>query len=1326
MSTPPPSAPVPRPSLEYPEELPVSARREDIVRALREHNTLILAGETGSGKTTQLPKMLVEAGFADTGRVAVTQPRRVAALAVSRRIAEEMKTEWGGYVGCQIRFSDRSRDETRIKVMTDGILLNEIQHDPLLRRYSAVMLDEAHERSLNMDFLIGHFRRIREKRPDLRLIITSATLDLEAFSEAFPGAPVIRVSGRTYPVEVVWRPLDEIREEAGDVSFTEAAAQTARDIAATGDRGDILIFMPTERDIRETCALLEKHGPKPAEVLPLFGRLSAADQQRIFAPSRHRKIVVSTNVAETSLTIPGIRFVIDSGLARVSRHSPQTRTQRLPVEPVSQSAANQRKGRCGRVAEGVCFRLYSEDDFNKRPVQTEPEILRSNLAGVILRMLAFRLGDIREFPFLNPPQERTIKAGFVQLHELGAIDEEHRLTPLGREMARLPVDPTLARILLQARREQCLREALVIAAGLSIMDPRERPQENPGQADMMHKPFLHPESDFLTLLNIWDAYHDECENLSLGKLRKFCKSHFLNFLRMQEWRDLHSQLERAMDELEERGARSEVRGRDSGDSSSHLTPRTSHLENRVSRAGYDPIHRSILAGLLGNVAHLDKDGVYNATHSRKAALFPGSSLAKGRRGAEIARLRRKPGDPAPDKAPKLPEWTVCAGWMETSRLFARTVARVNPSWILDLGKHLLVTSHTEPFWDEAGCRAVIKERTRLYGLEVATRAVGYAQFDPVAATDMFIRNALVPDEVNEHFEFLDHNRDVLANVEDRLMRLRKFSAAAIDERLTTFYAERLTAVGSTGDLRRFCRDHRTAESRLLHLTERDLGVENLGEAAAFPSSVQIGSQEFALTYRQAPGGEDDGVTLRLPAELYSSLPPGFLDWLVPGYLPERVELMLRRAPKEARIALHPIADKVKELLADLQPDSQKKIEDWLAGEVRRRWGVVIFPRDLASADVPERLIPRLELADFAGKSAGASRDLGSLRDAWQVALEKQKSLPTSAVAPAGRALTRAADSAAPAARAGERPTQTPPADLFSQLRAQHEVSGLREWTFPDLPEAFPAGTAAGAPIFAWPGLSRDKDGTHLRLFRSRGEAEDATATGLIALAETALRSELSGIDYALSKDLKSLHLLWLTLGTGDQLLAGAKGQLRRHLLLADAPPLLPLTKPAWEERLRRARAKVPGLVAAYIKTLRTLLEQRDLLLTSGEKAYPGAASDMLTFLPKDFLETRDYAEFPRLLRWLRGRLLRRERHMGSPFKDAEKALKLKPYLAKAEAFAKLKAATPEQRAALAEFRRLLEELRISVFAPEVGTEGKVSPAILDAHIAEVNKLFGLK
>lgn len=1315
--------PVVHPVISYPADLPMSARREEIVAALKAHNTIILAGETGSGKTTQLPKMLVEAGFADAGKIAVTQPRRVAAQAVSRRIAEELKTEWGAYVGCQIRFADRSSSTTRIKVMTDGILLNEIQHDPLLRQYSAVMLDEAHERSLNMDFLIGHFRRIREKRPDLRLIITSATLDLEAFSEAFPGAPVIRVEGRTYPVEVIYRPLDSIREERGEISFTEAAAQTAKDIASTGDPGDMLIFMPTERDIRETVALLEKNGPKPAEILPLFGRLSAADQQRIFAPSRHRKIVVSTNVAETSLTIPGIRFVIDAGLARVSRHNAQTRTQRLPVEPVSQSAANQRKGRCGRVMNGVCFRLYSEEDYNARPVQTEPEILRSNLAGVILRMLAFRLGDIREFPFVNPPQERSIRAGFVQLHELGAIDEEHRLTPMGREMARLPVDPTFARILIQARREQCLREVLVIAAGLSIMDPRERPQENPGQADMMHKPFLHPESDFMTLLRIWDAYHDECENLSLGKLRRFCKEHFLNFMRMQEWRDLHGQLARALEDLEPDLRNEKRETRSEKGSVPNPQSRFSNLSGRISEAGYDSIHRCILSGLLGNVARLDKDGVYLATHARKAALFPGSSLAKGRRGAEIARLRRKSGDPAPDKAPKLPEWIVCAGWMETSRLFARTVARVNPSWILDLGRHLLTTTHTEPHWDEKGCRAVIKERVRLYGLEVATNSVGYVKFDAEAATDMFIANALVPDACTEHFEFLDHNREILATVEDRLMRLRKFSAAAIDERLTAFYAARITAVGSVGDLRNFCRENRVTETRLLHLTERDLGAVDEADAAAFPSSVTIGSQEFPLAYRQAPGGAEDGVTLKLPAELYSSLPGGFLDWLVPGYLPERIETMLRKAPKEARVALFPIAEKVAELLRDLKPDTRLKIEDWLAGEVRKRWNVVVFPRDLASAEIPERLIPRLELADAAGKAAGAARDLGSLRDVWQTALEKKAAPPVTA----GRALARAGDAGEPAARALACPAAVSPAgDLFSQLRVKYEVAGLKDWTFPDLPESIPAGTAAGTPIFAWPGLAAEQDGVAVRLFRSRDEAESATAAGVIALAEHMMKPDLSGIDYALSKDLKSLHLLWLTLGTGDQLLGGSKRILRRHLLLHAQPPLLPLTKAGWDARLREARLRTTGIVAAYLKTLKTILEQRDFLCSAGEKAYAGATMDVVSLLYKDFLDTYSYAEFPRILRWLRGRMIRRERSIAGPFKDAEKAMKLNPYRLRAEAFAKLKPVTGAERALLAEFRRLMEEYRISIFAPEVGTEGKVSPAVLDAHIAEICKHFRVK
>ena len=627
--------------IEYPPELPISARADEIVTAIPENQVLVLAGETGSGKTTQIPKMCLAAGRGDRGRIACTQPRRVAATSVARRVAEELNVPFGREVGCKIRFADQTTGDTVIKFMTDGMLLAELQADPELREYDTIIVDEAHERSLNIDFILGHLRRLRMRRPELKIIITSATIDTAAFSAAFGDAPVIEVSGRVYPVEVIYAPLDELGrdgppgrpEEAAagpavppyprnrdDLTYIEAAVEAVERVLLESSAGDVLVFLPTERDIREARDQIEGRRLGTLEVVPLFGRLTNAEQQRVFSPARHRKIVLATNIAETSLTIPGIRFVIDTGLARVSRYSPQSRTRRLPVESVSQSSADQRKGRCGRVSDGVCIRLYSEQDYNDRPRFTQPEIQRSNLADVILRMKAFGLGDIEEFPFLNAPPTKGIRAGYALLHELGAIDDAGVLTELGRELAHLPVDPTVGRMILQARTEKSLREVLIIAAALSIPDPRERPLDQQQKADTAHKRFTHADSDFLTLLAIWEDYHDEFEAMTLGKLRKFCTTHFLSFMRMREWRDVHGQLEDTLRERDGFKATSIYDG----------LKRDQELKLTLGTPAYAAIHRCILTGLLGNVATRTDEGDYHAAHDRRVNVFPGSTLFERR------------------------------------------------------------------------------------------------------------------------------------------------------------------------------------------------------------------------------------------------------------------------------------------------------------------------------------------------------------------------------------------------------------------------------------------------------------------------------------------------------------------------------------------------------------------------------------------------------------------------------------------------------------------------------------------------------------------------
>ena len=748
---------LPQPS--YTGGLPIHQRREEILRTLKANQVVVIAGETGSGKTTQIPKFLLECGFGSKGWIGCTQPRRVAALSVAQRIAEELGVTYGREVGAKIRFTDETRKDSAIKVMTDGILLNELQDDPMLQAYEAIVIDEAHERSLNIDFILGCLRNLSRKRPDLKIIITSATIDTERFSQAFDHAPVIEVSGRMFPVATRYRPVEELARGNKDFDYIDAAAEVIGEILADNREGDILAFLPGERDIHELRKALEDSPARQCDLLPLYGRLAKADQQRIFHPGGRRRIILSTNIAETSLTVPGIRYVVDTGLARVSRYSPHSRTQRLPIEPVAQSSAEQRKGRCGRVSEGVCYRLYSEQDYNSREKFNTPEIHRSNLASVILRMMAFKLGDIRTFPFIDPPAENAIVGGYRLLSELGAVtrdekspnEDDYRLTRLGRRLSRIPVDPTVARMLLQAEEENALEAVLVIASGLSIQDPRERPAEAAKEADEMHKKFVHPESDFLTLLNIWNCYHEKLDALSHSKLRRFCRTHFLAYQRMREWRDIHHQLERF---LSSREAKVRVKV-----NLAKKKNRTSRLSNPESQ-NYAAIHRSILSGLLSNIAYKEQEHNYRGPRNRKALLFPGSGLfdhetAKKQRKAAYAKKTRP--KPAQTRAPA---WIVCGEWMETTRLYARTAAKIEVEWIEAMAGDLLGVRHTEPFWSSKSAAVLCKQRKLLFGLEISRSNVSYSRIDPEEATDIFVRNGLVEGGIKERPECLIHNQSI--------------------------------------------------------------------------------------------------------------------------------------------------------------------------------------------------------------------------------------------------------------------------------------------------------------------------------------------------------------------------------------------------------------------------------------------------------------------------------------------------------------------------------------------------------------------------------------
>lgn len=977
--------------VDFPPELPITVRAEEITAAIQENPVVILAGETGSGKSTQIPKMCLAAGRGVAGRIACTQPRRVAALSVSRRVAEELGVQWGREVGCKVRFTDETTAATRIKFLTDGMLLSEAQGDPFLREYDTIIVDEAHERSLNIEFLLGHLRQLGSRRPDLKVVITSATIDTAAFSAAFGHAPVIKVEGRTYPVEVIYAPLDSFGSDADPAStdadekaealhYIDGAVEAVDRVLREDSSGDILVFMPSERDVRDTCDLLEGRCGRGSELVPLFGRLSNAEQQRVFAPSQRRKIVVATNIAETSLTIPGIRYVVDTGLARVSRYVPQARTRRLPIEAISQSSADQRRGRCGRMANGVCIRLFSEEDYLARPKFTQPEIQRANLADVILRLKAFAFGEVEDFPFLSPPLPKSVRAGYALLEELGALKPDGALSETGRELARLPVDPTVGRMILQARHEKTLREVLIIAAGLSVQDPRERPLEKQAQADAAHRRFAHPESDFLALLNIWEAYHGEFEQMTQARLRRFCRDHFLSYTRMREWRDVHAQLEEVLRDR-----------RDFRMTSVHDGRRDRAADQEDDKLlfvgpGYRAIHRSILAGLLGNLATWDEANPgYKATHDRRVAIFPGSVLFQKTAAAGKGAGAKSP--PTGDRKGPV-RWLMAAEIMETSRLYARTCARIDPTWAVELAAHVVRIAHSEPFWDEKAGRVKVKQRTRLYGLEIDSRAVSYGKIDPAGATEIFIREGLVNDTITWPFDFLLRNRALREQVTERLTRARHGGYLNLDEMLYRFYARRLflaeigpAGVSSVAELVDIVRERRARQPDFLTLAETDLFDPNEVQVdeGAFPPSVPLQNSALPLQYAYRPGREDDGVTLEVSLVEAQKLSAIALDWAVPGHLTEKVEHYLRALPKELRRTFVPLTENAARLAKALASrhrltGGRETIAEALAAELRERHRLGVTEAIWTGKPPPDHLRVRVRVRNEAGAEVIASRE----------------------------------------------------------------------------------------------------------------------------------------------------------------------------------------------------------------------------------------------------------------------------------------------------------------------------------------------------------------
>jgi ATP-dependent helicase HrpA len=1239
--------------VEYPAELPITPHREAIVAALRKHPVVIVAGETGSGKTTQLPKMCLEAGLGMRARIGCTQPRRVAALSISRRLAEELRVNWGQEVGCKIRFSDNSRPETSIKVMTDGILLAEVQGEPLLSEYEAIILDEAHERSLNIDFLLGYLRLLLERRDDLKLIITSATLDTELFSQAFNHAPVIEVSGRLYTVEVRYCPLAEQPQQEGELTYIDAAVGAVESLLAESRAGDALVFMPGERDIRETCDRLEDFGGKGLEIVPLFGRLTAAEQQRVFAPGPKRRVVVATNIAETSLTVPRIRYVIDTGLARISRYHPGTRSRRLPVEPISQSSANQRQGRCGRVADGVCVRLYSEADFQARPLYTQPEIQRCNLADVILRIKAYRLGDVETFPFVEPPSPKAIRSAYELLQELGALDEQRQLTALGCDLARLPVEPAIGRMLLQAQRENALREVLVIAAGLSIQDPRERPFDRQDAAEAAHRRFHHPRSDFLALLNIWNAYHDTWESLpTQNQLRKFCKAHFLSFARMREWRDVQAQLQDALEDL---GA----------------------LNLNAAPADYEAIHRSILTGLWGHVAERAERNIYRLPGNRDVLLFPGSGLFDQSSRHRPARSAAAP--PAPSEpANKQPPWIVAGEVVETSRPYARAVAEIAPQWVIELAPHLCRHSYDQARWDRQAGRVLARERVRLGGLVLRERQVPYARVHPEDATQIFIRSALVEEDLPGNYLFVQHNHQMRQKLDLWQTRVRPRGAVDLAEALFEFYTRRLQRAASLPDLDRALKSK--GDPNYLCAQEADLLGERAGEfdGSLFPDAVPAGEHAVAVAYAYAPGEERDGVTLRLAVPLMELVDPGQLEWAVPALREERVLELLRLLPKTLRRPLLPLDAAAREIVRGAAPESRCFLAA-MSAFVRHRYGVDVPVSAWPLESLPPHLRPRYEIAGRDQQTLAAGRDFKALRAAVQ--------------------------------------RHDTPAEIAAWQQAvhAHERYGLAGWVFGDLPEQILVTEVAGFPLVAYPALQVEAGAVNLRLFRRQEEAADAHPPGVARLAELALQRELTGMQHDLCA-LRRLRDLYVGLGPPDELAETAWENIRFHLFPEPRPP--PRTVAAFEAYVQTARQKLPGLASRFVTWVGAVLQKRHEAAVS-RHLLPQFRVELAALVPPQFLRHIPFAQLEHVPRYLQALLIRAERAGLNPAKDAEKARRVQPY---ADVLQNLRAkagGSAARREQVERFACLVEEFKVSCFAQELGTAMPVSAKRLEAALAEL-------
>jgi ATP-dependent helicase HrpA len=1266
--------PNPVPPITFPEALPVSGRREEIARAIAANQVVIVSGETGSGKTTQLPKICLALGrglgAGGSGLIGHTQPRRIAASATGRRIAEELGTPFGEVVGYKVRFTDNLAPGASVKLMTDGILLAETQTDPLLKAYDTIIIDEAHERSLNIDFLLGYLKEILPKRPDLKLIVTSATIDAERFARHFGSeekpAPVIEVSGRLYPVEVRYRPVEEdsvaVKSAQGtlpkrndrksDRDLMEAIVDAVDELCRVGP-GDVLVFLPGEREIRDAAEALRKHHPPHTEILPLFARLSAQEQERVFRPSNARRIVLATNVAETSLTVPGIRYVVDTGSARVKRYSYRNKVEQLQIEPVSQAAANQRAGRCGRVADGVCIRLYDEADFQARPRFTDPEILRSSLAAVILRMKSLHLTAIETFPFIEPPPGRAIADGYQLLNELGAVDDENELTPLGRELARLPLDPRVGRMILAARDHHALTEVLIIASALSVQDPRDRPIEAQEQADQAHRQFVDERSEFLQWTRIWKWFEEAvAHKKSNRQLADACRANFLSHLRLREWRDVHSQL---LTVVREHGWRL-----------------------NESDATFEQVHLSLLTGLLGNVGlKADDEPHYLGARGIKFHLWPGSALLK-----------------------KAGRWVMAGELVETSRLYARTIAKIEPEWLETVGGHLLKKSLSDAHWEKKAAQVVAYERATLYGLIVyARRRVSFGNQDPKYARELFIRGALVEGEFDTRLPFFAHNRKLVADIEQLEHKSRRQDVLVDDELIYGYYDSLIPGGIWTGaGFERWYRDEQKKEGndKLLFLSRDDLMRHEAAGVTTdlFPKRMTMSGIEMSLTYHFEPGSPRDGVTLAVPLYALNQVDARRVEWLVPGMIKEKAQLLLKSLPQKLRRHVVPLPEYA---AGFAERHAAPKfgagaLVDSLIADIREQTQVAVKGADFKLETLPAHLFMNFKVIDEHGRQLAMGRNLAQLRAELGGQAQQQFQKLTSAAA--FDALSGDSESA-PQAQAAQTGEST----------ALYE--NLTTWNFGKLPELLEI-RRRGQTLFGYPALVDRGAHCDVEVFDSPEEAARIHRAGLRRLFALQLREPIRYLEKNLP-GLREMSMQYMALGTADELRDQiVETALDRACLqdpLPDDDAGFHARRDAAKGRLTLLAQEIARLVGAILTEYAGLAKKLAQAKTFAS-AYADMQAQLNALIGKRFVIDTPYAQLAHFPRYLKGIGLRIDKLKADPTRDARLLAELQPLALHYQRAMSQRGGVADAR--LTEYRWLLEELRVSLFAQELRTPMPVS------------------